>query len=430
MKNFNFYFESSKNKKINYNQEKNQLEINLDDYYGQGLLFSQQEFQQTNFQTLILPATPQVKKVLLTNDISEKRMVIKEVRGEPEFTIIDEKTIKLTTSNFGTVEMVEAKNENPFDPLTIEWGRDGFFFHPQRKPGWKSWQMWWNPRNMKFWDPPLTPAEQANFLKDKESNRWVARWQAWEIHKNRINRQNRKIDLYFLVNKTDNYHSRSSNPDRKWSDEWEIRIFCWPPFATPAAIEELVPNESERRKEVLNSVIGEIKLIFEKNMKLFHQWNNLLKKCSSNERFVIRNIPFQINERNFYSLDNLRDFDEYDWQLLNKKSKLENEPPQWREHKRNSILNRQAFIKEKLVQTMVIHTKGLEDKLKLEEVSFAEYQKHSGDLSSKEKKKLKRNIENNNDFARNFLIISGIVVVSVIILFFIIRNKRKKIYVK
>ncbi|CAI2188226.1 2535_t:CDS:2, partial [Funneliformis geosporum] len=68
-----------KDKKVSLNKGGNVVEIELDDY-GQGMLFSPQEFQETRFQTLTLPVTPQVRKV-------------------------DEKNIKLTADTFGAVEM-------------------------------------------------------------------------------------------------------------------------------------------------------------------------------------------------------------------------------------------------------------------------------------------------------------------------------------
>ncbi|CAG8449627.1 7714_t:CDS:2 [Cetraspora pellucida] len=102
-------------KKVVLNEEKKIMQIELNDL-RQGLLFSPQEFQETRFQTLILPATSQVRKSLLENDVNDKRMVIKGIQKEPTLASIDEKTIRLTAGNFGAVEIVNEENENPFDP--------------------------------------------------------------------------------------------------------------------------------------------------------------------------------------------------------------------------------------------------------------------------------------------------------------------------
>ena len=119
MKNFSFYFEIKENKKVSFDQKKNIVEIELHGL-GQGMLFSPQEYQETRFQKLTLPATPQVQKAFLENDITNKRMVVKDVKGEPTLANLDEKTIKLAADTFGKVEIVNSENENPFDSLKID----------------------------------------------------------------------------------------------------------------------------------------------------------------------------------------------------------------------------------------------------------------------------------------------------------------------
>ena len=113
---FDFFFVP---KVVELNKEKGFVEIDMEDdsLASNGMLFSPREFQETRFQKLVLPINSQTQKQLLQNDIVGKRMVIKHVQNEPTFTNLDEQTIKLVTGTFGTIEFVNQKNENPFDPL-------------------------------------------------------------------------------------------------------------------------------------------------------------------------------------------------------------------------------------------------------------------------------------------------------------------------
>jgi len=113
---FDFFFVT---KVVELNKEKGFVEIDMEDdsLASNRMLFSPREFQETRFQKLVLPINSQTQKQLLQNDIVGKRMVIKHVQSEPTFTNLDEQTIKLVTGTFGTIEFVNQKNENPFDPL-------------------------------------------------------------------------------------------------------------------------------------------------------------------------------------------------------------------------------------------------------------------------------------------------------------------------
>ncbi|KLL04528.1 MAG: hypothetical protein MRERV_19c008 [Mycoplasmataceae bacterium RV_VA103A] len=359
MSELNFYFKA---KKVVLNEEERVMRVELNDF-GQGLLFSPQEFQETRFHTLILSATPQVRKTLLENYVNDKRIVIKDIQKEPTLASIDEKTISLMAGNFGAVEIVNEENENPFDPVKIDW--DKFNGGWKKQKGWKSWRMWWNPYDMKFWNPPLTLDEQEKWLngRDKESSDY---YEAWKVYKNRLNKQNRQIDLYFQANTTDKSHSISGSWCNEYRDQWVIKIFSWPPFAPPPEISELIPD-SPRLEEFANIVIGRIDLVFDnqdpKNMELFHQWDSLLKEAPPKQKFVIHNIPLQIRE-SWYALDNFHDFHKLDWQNLHQKG---DEEPQW-EETNNADFMRKAIYKDKKVKAIQIGTKGLEEQLKLEKV--------------------------------------------------------------